>query len=372
MRRILLGLCVLFFLNAHGQEIPLPEKMPQDHPRVLTTPEGKKETWKLIKKEAWAQDVFNKLKERTEVYTRRTESQPDWLLSRLAMYWKSHATEVYVKGEVFDHAGGAKAPAPTVRYTGTRGTAATHGRPKLEDVVPYDDSAEGNVTFCNNALEGRPQESVHPSKTGRNIESLNCEILGIARDAAFLYWMTGEEKYARLAAGVFDTYMTGIYYRNVPVDLNHGHQQTLVGLTSFEVIHEDALHIVVPLYDFLYHYLQSNYPDKMMIYAGALKKWADNIITNGVPHNNWDLLQARYIMNVGLVLEDNEEYADGKGREYYIDYVMNRSSIRQWSLTKLADYGFDSETGIWAECPGYSSVVINDYANFANQFDHNL
>ena len=71
MRRILLGLCVLFFLNAHGQEIPLPEKMPQDHPRVLTTPEGKKETWKLIKKEAWAQDVFNKLKERTEVYTRR-------------------------------------------------------------------------------------------------------------------------------------------------------------------------------------------------------------------------------------------------------------------------------------------------------------
>ena len=31
-----------------------------------------------------------------------------------------------------------------------------------------------------------------------------------------------------LAASVFDTYMTGIYYRNVPKDLNHGHQQTLV------------------------------------------------------------------------------------------------------------------------------------------------
>ena len=198
MRRILLGLCMLFFLNIHGQEIPLPEKMPQEHPRVLTTPEGKKETWKLIKKEAWAQDVFNKLKERTDVYTRRTESQPDWLLSRLAMYWKLHATEVYVKGEVFDHAGGEKAPAPTVRYTGTRGTAATHGRPKLEDIVPYDDNEDGNVAFCNNALEGRPLESVHPSKTGRNIENLNCEILGIARDAAFLYWMTGEEKYAKL------------------------------------------------------------------------------------------------------------------------------------------------------------------------------
>ena len=372
MRRILLGLCFLSFLNiASGQEIPLPEKMPQTHPRVLTTPAGKQETWKLIKKEEWAKDVFNKLKERTEVYTNLTDAQPAWLLSRLAMYWKSHATEVYVKGETFDHAGGERAPYPTVRYTGIRGTAATHGRPKLADVVPYDDE-DGNVTFCNNALPDRPMESVHPSKTGRNIESLNCEILGIARDAAFLYWMTDEEKFAKLAAGVFDTYMTGIYYRNVPIDLNHGHQQTLVGLTSFEVIHEDALHIVVPLYDFLYNYLKANYPDKMEIYAGAFKKWADNIIANGVPHNNWNLLQARFIMNVGLVLEDNKEYADGKGREYYIDYVMNRSSIRQWSLTRLADYGFDINTGIWAECPGYSSVVINDYANFVNQFDTNL
>ena len=372
MRRILLGLCFLSFLNsASGQEIPLPESMPQTHPRVLTTPEGKQETWNLIKTEEWAKDVFDKLRERTEKYTDLTATRPDWLLSRLAMYWKSHATDIYIKGETFDHAGGEKAPYPTVRYTGTRGTAATHGRPRLADIVPYDDD-NGNVTFCNNALPDRPMESVHPSKTGRNIESLNCEILGIARDAAFLYWMTEEEKFAKLAAGVFDTYMTGIYYRNVPVDLNHGHQQTLVGLTSFEVIHEDALHIAVPLYDFLYDYLKANYPQKMEIYAGAFKKWADNIIANGVPHNNWDLLQARFIMNVGLVLEDNKAYADGKGREYYIDYVMNRSGIRQWSLTRLAEYGFDSKTGIWAECPGYSSVVINDYANFVNQFDNNL
>lgn len=228
------------------------------------------------------------------------------------------------------------------------------------------------MTFCNNALPGRPLEIVHPAKTGRNIESLNCEILGIARDAAFLYWMTGEKQYATLAANVFDTYMTGIYYRNIPVDLNHGHQQTLVGMTSFEVIHEDALHIIVPLYDFLYDYLKVNYSAQMNIYADAFKKWADNIIANGVPHNNWDLLQAHYIMNVGLVLEDNKQYADGKGREYYIDYVLNQSSIRQWSLSKLANYGFDSQTGIWAECPGYSSVVINDYANFVNIFDRNL
>lgn len=78
MRQFLLGLYFLCFLNvASGQEIPLPENMPQEHPRVLTTPEGKRETWNLIKTEAWAEDVFNKLKERTEAYTRLTDVQPD-------------------------------------------------------------------------------------------------------------------------------------------------------------------------------------------------------------------------------------------------------------------------------------------------------
>lgn len=373
MRVVSLLICLFIsgILQAQKSHITFQQQLPDSHPRYLTDAKGKSETLHLIKTEAWAKDVFEKLKRRTDIYANLTDAQPDWLLSRLAMYWQSHATDVYIKGETFDHAGGEKAPAPTVRYTGTRGTFATHGRPRLEDVVPYDDT-DGNVTFCNNALPGRPMESVHPSKTGRNIESLNREIMGIARDAAFLYWLTGEEKYARLATGVFDTYMTGIYYRNVPIDLNHGHQQTLVGMSSFEVIHEDILYDIVPLYDFLYDYLNARHADKMDIYAGAFKKWADNIIANGVPHNNWNLMQARYIMNIGMILEDNKQYPDGKGREYYIDYVLNCSSIRQWSLARLADYGFDPQTGIWAECPGYCNVVLNDYTSFATLFDRNL
>lgn len=371
MRKAILLILLSVFAGLHAQINTQNIKFTQSHPRYLTDTAGKQATLELIKNEIWANEVFQKLKQKVDYYTRFTEEQSDWLSSRLAMYWESHATEVYIKGETFDYAGGKKAPVPTVRFTGTRGTFATHSRPKLEEVVPYDDKG-GNVTFHNNALPGRPLESVHPSKTGRNIESLNREIMGIARDAAFLYWLTGEEQYARLAAGVFDVYMQGIYYRDVPVDLNHGHQQTLVGMSSFEVIHEDILNEIVPLYDFLYDYLAIHYADKLNIYAGAFKKWADNIIANGVPHNNWNLMQARFVINIGMVLEDNETYPDGKGREYYIDYILNQSSIRQWSLKKLADYGYDPNTGIWAECPGYSSVVLNDYANFTNLFDRNL
>lgn len=158
MKVLSLLICLLFsgILQAQEVKIAFQQQLPNSHPRYLTDSNSKSETLNLIEKEDWAKDIFEKLKKRTDLYANLTDAQPDWLLSRLAMYWKSHATDVYIKGETFDHAGGEKAPAPTVRYTGTRGTFATHGRPRLEDVVPYDDDAEGNVTFCNNALPGRP------------------------------------------------------------------------------------------------------------------------------------------------------------------------------------------------------------------------
>lgn len=344
------------------------ETLNTDHPRYLTTEKEKKATLNLINKEKWAKDVFDGLTSRVEKYSSKG---PEWLTSRLQMYWKSHATDVYIRGEYYDHAGGEKAPAPTVMYTGARSHATIYRRPKLEDITPYHEDKKG-MYLANTSLNGEPLEWASISKTGRMIESINSEIMGIARDAAFLWWLTGKEEYASMAASVFDTYMTGIYYRNVPIDLNNGHQQTLVGMSSFEVIHEDIIKSLVPLYDFLYKYLREKKPEKMDIYASAFKKWADNIIANGVPHNNWNLMQARFVMDIALILENNALYADGKGREYYIDYIINQSSIRQWSLKRLAEYGYDSNTGIWAECPGYSSVVVGDYAQFVNLFDRNL
>ena len=277
MRKLSTVICLLLTFVLHAQIDISTIKFPETHPRYLTTSDKKEEIINLIQKEEWAATVYDKLKERTNKYIDSIAVKPDWLYSRLAMNWNSHATDVFIRGEVFDHAGGDRAPVPTVRFNGTRGTVATHGRPRLEDVQPYDDN-NGNITFCNNALPGRPQEQVHPSKTGRNIENLNKEIIGIARDAAFLYWITEEEEYAELAMGVFDTYMQGIYYRNIPRDLNNGHQQTLVGMTTFEVIHESILYDLIPLYDFLYNYLVDNKTEAMEIYAEAFKKWANNII----------------------------------------------------------------------------------------------
>ena len=107
---------------------------------------------------------------------------------------------------------------------GTRGMETQYNRPKLKDILPYDDDEQGNVTYINK-VTGK-MEKTSPAKTGCNIASVNRQIMSVARDAALVYAATGEERYGRMAANVFEVYMKGIACRNVPVDLNHGHQQT--------------------------------------------------------------------------------------------------------------------------------------------------
>lgn len=55
----------------HAQESSLPAQLPQEHPRYLTDSKGKAETQKLIRKEVWAKDIFEKLKQRTDIYADR-------------------------------------------------------------------------------------------------------------------------------------------------------------------------------------------------------------------------------------------------------------------------------------------------------------
>lgn len=136
MRKVILLLLLSAVTALQAQIDVRTLQLSQTHPRYLTNADGKQVTRDLIENEPWAKEVFDKLKAKADSYTRLTEAQPDWLLSRLAMYWNSHATDVYIKGESFDHAGGTKAPVPTVRYTGTRGTFATHDVPNWRMSFP--------------------------------------------------------------------------------------------------------------------------------------------------------------------------------------------------------------------------------------------
>jgi hypothetical protein len=341
---------------AHTQQIKLPSTFRQGHPRLQ------------VDKEDAVRTAFGQLKSAIDPYVTRCEADSTWLLSRLQLYWKTRSTEVYIKGGVYDHAEG-EAPVPTVRFPGSRDNVTIYGAPKLEDMLPYADDPRG-VYLVNRSKPGQPLEWAEISKTGRTIEGINTMIMGMAHNAALLYWITGDEKYARFAFPVFDTYMTGMYYRNTPKDLTHGHHETIAGLSTFEVIQETALlNHLTGIYDFLYAYLQQKGAAKMQVYTTVLRKWADVQIEHGVAFNNWDLIEARNILSIGSVLEDNTQYPDGKGRQYYINFVLNRNAERQWSIARLLKEGYDDSTGLWNECPGYSMNVLSDFTELVTLFD---
>ena len=77
-------------------------------------------------------------------------------------------------------------------------------------------------------------------------------------------------------------------------------------------------------------------------------------------------MQLNYILEIGLAL-------GGEDKAHYVDVVMNQSSVRNYSVKKLAEKGFDPETGIWWECPGYSvGVTLKDFAKFATRAKKDL
>ncbi|RED94662.1 hypothetical protein [Marinoscillum furvescens] len=365
---------LLFIVFGLQAQIPLPENLEDGFPRIYVNQEGKKDLLKTIKKEAWAQEVLDGIHQRIDAHVERHVSDPEWMVSRLMMYWKTKATNVYVEGIYYSHADG-EAPVPTVRFTGSRDYTTDYAMPELEDILPYMNDERG-LYLVNRRKEGRPMEWVDPSETGGIIHRHNQRIIGYARDAAFLYWLEGDERYARFAFDIFDTYMMGMYYRSEPIDLLNGHIQTLVGLTCFQVIHESTLTDAAVLYDFLHQYVEESAPDRLRLYDATIKKWNDLIIKNGVPQNNWNLHQAKIILKAAMVLQDDDHYDDGKGRQHYINYILNETSARQWSMNRFLAYGYDFSNGVWAECPGYSFGVIKDLTRFIydfdNTFEHNL
>ena len=313
-------LCALAALLLVGTCAAAPEPHPRaGHPRLLVdAARGRADLQALLARDPDAARRYDALVARVRPYVERHRTDPAWIVSRLQMYWQAHSTKVFVKNGVYDHAEGS-APVPTVRFTGTRDASSSYFTPKLEDVKPY--MGERDLLWLQNRdAPGQPWEWVSQAKSGRIVESINMRIATLARDAAFLYWATGDDAYARFAYDIFATYMAGIAYREEPVDLNHGHDQTLVGLQSFEVIHED---IVIPLteaYDFIYGYVAA---DKRPLFDRAFRQWADLIVKNGVPWNNWDLIEARFVLHIAAILGPDDA-------DRYVRTVLENGAARQW------------------------------------------
>ncbi len=338
-----------------------------EHPKIYGTDATKADLTEKIENVTWAKDVYQRLKESVDPYVDRHQTDPDWIVSRLQMHWKTKYTENFLNGAVWSH-GSGEAPVPTVRFAGGRDWNSDFNTPAIEDVQPFAEDPRG-MWLQNHTKEGQPWEWAPIDQTGHTIERINERILALAEKSAFLYWYTGNEKYGSFAEDIFWTYTLGMYHRSTPQTYeNHAHAR-IIGLVTFEVIHERVTASLAVCYDYLHDRLKSKGRD-LSIVETVFKRWADRIIEGGGSKGNWNINQARYIVYLGLTLQDNDAYEDGKGLQYYISQLTTESSKNQSALKKVVPETYDPVSGVWPEAPGYAFSVTDTILKLA-QMIHN-
>lgn len=188
----------------------------QQHPCVYVAPADRASVLQKVKNEPWAGEAFAAIRSKVEKYVDRHQTDPEWITSRLAMYWKDgeRYTQCYLKKQNWDY-GEGNAPVPTVRMPGMR-TWNKYVNVPLEDRTPYNET--GDMWGINKLNPSEPSVKVPYKESGHMIRGNNVEILTLAENAAFVYWVTGEEKFARFATDIFNVWLVGTYYMNPILD----------------------------------------------------------------------------------------------------------------------------------------------------------
>jgi Heparinase II/III-like protein len=331
------------------------------HPRLYVTDADRDAVRAKIETYPWARHAYATLKGEVDRYVALTQSDPTWMTSRLLMNWQTHYEIPRVRRERWI-GGDGHAPIPTPRFAGARDWVThDHTPERLEDFRPYNDN-NGLIWLIDDRTGAGGWTD--PGQTGRTIEVANARILQLAANASFVYWLTRDEKYAHFAADILWTYMDGFSYVQLPHDLSNPHNG-IIGMTSFEVIHEDSMLPLGECYDFLHDDLAAHGRDVGLI-AAQLKRLADRVIDGGNAVGNWNLNQAKEIAPATLALDDNSAYADGRGRQYYVDALLNARLPAQTGILHVLREGYDPITGIWPEAPGYGFGTTPQIAQIAS------
>lgn len=333
------------------------------HPRLLVSAHEHEAIVTKLESVSWAKNAFEKTKSNIDGYLEKVKTTPGYMTSRLAMNWGTHYTQAITKGSR-TVGGKGRAPIPTPRFAGARDWATSYSRVPFDKQRPYNDK-DGKIYLYNK--ETKKEEWVDPSLTGHNIERINESLMSIAAEAAFVYWITGDEAYAQLATPILWTYMHGFSYVKPPIiaDNNEGSKR-IIGSTSYEVIHDGIVKHIAVAYDFLYNYIAAQAEIDGTIIEEGLKTMADRIIKGGGREGNWNLHQAKTIAYAGLTLLENKAYPDRRGREYYINVVLNANSDQQKGLIRVIDEGFDQQSGVWPEATGYAFGTTADIVEIAS------
>ncbi|BBF80253.1 hypothetical protein EM6_0832 [Asticcacaulis excentricus] len=339
----------------------------------------------------WAKEAYGDLVRAVEPYVSRHKRDPQWILSRMAMYWKpgERYTQVYLikradsgAGEIRFDRGEGDAPVPTVRLPGMRVWNEYINVP-LEDRIPFNQT--GDMKAVSRKRADQPPVIVPYKESGHLIRSNNVEILTLAEKAAFIYWLNGDPDYARFASDIFQQWLVGTYYMQPPLDPEQASGGPggyapggILGYYDYEQIHDDLGYHGALIYDFLQPYLQDHPSDAVKTTGKSPAEVADAVFrrfvaigfVRGGKTGNWNVNGWNLMLPQILVLKDDADYADGKGKQYYIRHFVTESSVYHDALPDILKT-YDPATGLWPESPGYAFSVTNSLVRMSVPLENN-
>lgn len=361
---ILILTLFLSTFSSHAQKV-------DNHPRLFAEHKDRTQLLNKIENEDWAKASWNTLLTEINPYVNLHVTEPDWIVSRLAMYWKKgeHFTQCFIKNQNWDY-GEGNAPVPTVRLPGMR-TWNDYLNVPLEDRIPYNES--GDLFGISRSSDDKTPVLIPYKETGHMVRANNMEILKLAEKSAFVYYVTQEDKYAKFSADVLWTWLLGTYYMEPPLDPIESTNGPggyapggIMGYYDYEVIHDDRQIPAAATYDFIHDYMNENPHEHLKsinktptdVAGVVFKRFIEIGLIRGGKLGNWNVNRYKNIINSMLVLESNNFYEDGKGREYYIPFYTEKKPSDYFAgLPEIMDY-YNEETGLWPESPGYASGMI--------------
>jgi hypothetical protein len=240
------------------------------------------------------------------------------------------------------------APVPTIRVnTYLRSPITEKGtsyrKPSIEELIPNDTARL--MSLFN--PETNQKEWTDPQAY---ITSINGDINNLALDAAIVYWLKGEEKYARFAADILDQWAKGAFYQEPII----GPCRT--GFLDMQTLGDRTYLPLILAYDFLKPYMQQQKYD-LQWYEPVFEKFASTLAFRGFWNNNWYAAESSTLTFAALCLENKQK------RDYYLQFVLEKDTINggcgQLALPSTVEKWLTPD-GHWKEPGGYHNFPVGN------------
>jgi len=321
------------------------------NPHILVNSGDKQVVLNKIKQQVWARSIFEEIKNEVTPYVERHVTNPQWILSRYLMNrvpGKRYTT-------VYSDESGSRlirwmgdAPVPTVRVNNylrspitEKGTS--YRKPTIPELIPNDTS---RVMQLLNPETGQ-KDWMDPQAF---ITNINGDINDLALNAAIVYWLTGEEKYAKFAADLLAQWAQGVYYQEPIV----GPCRT--GLLDMQTLGDQSYRPIILAYDFVKPFMKQKGYD-LHWYETVFEKFASTLAFRGFWNNNWYAAESSTMVFAALSLENKQK------QDYYLQFILAKDTINgacgQLALPSTIEKWLTPD-GHWKEPGGYHNYPVGN------------